>query len=114
MKEFDLEWFMLKTRNKQISIESVHTDDGLLGVKLIDLIINDCELTYSKWGGCYVLKINDGSIQLYFNDWKQSELEECSYVLQILRDGELVSDILLPEGDNWEDDRNVEVGFLQY
>ena len=38
MKEFDLEWFNLKTLNKQISIESVHTEDGLLGIKLFELI----------------------------------------------------------------------------
>ena len=112
MKEFDLEWFNNKVANKQISIESVHTDGGLLGLKLIDLIINDCELTYAKWAGCYVLKINDGSIQIYFNECKQGEWEECKYVLQMFRDGELVADILLPEGDNWVDDR--EIGFVQY
>jgi len=112
MKDFSLEWFNNKVANKQISIESVHTEDGLLGVKFIDLIVQDCELEYSKWAECYVLKINDGSINIHFNECKQSEFEECRYVLQMFRDGELVADILLPDGDCWEDDR--EVGFVQY
>ena len=112
MKDFDLEWFNSKTLNKQISIESVHTEDGLLEVKLINLIINDCEIEYSKWGGCYILKINDGFMQIYFNECKQSQENGYSHILQMFRENELVVDILLPEGDNWEDDR--EVGFVQY
>jgi len=112
MKEFDLEWFNSKTLNKQISIESVHTEDGLLGIKLFDLIVNDCALESAKYWNGYLLKINDGSINIYFSECEQSKAEECSHVLQMFREGELVADILLPDGDSWEDDR--EIGFVQY
>jgi len=112
MKDFNLEWFNSRVTNKQVSIESVHTEDGLLGVKLFNLIINDCELELAKWWEGYQLKINDGSVSIYFNEYKQCELKECNHILQMFRDGELIADISLPDGDCWEDDKVI--GFSQY
>jgi len=112
MENFDLEWFNNKVVNKQIRIESVHTDDGLLGMAVVNLIVNDCEIEIPKYWKGLKLKINDGNIVIYFSDYKQSELEECKHILQMYREGELVVDILLPEGDTWNDDRVI--GFPQY
>jgi len=111
MQDFNLEWFNSKTLNKQIRIESVHTDDGLLGIEN-SITINDVELETAQYWKGFRLKINDGSIVIYFSDYKQCELEECKHILQMFREGNLVVEILLPEGDTWEDDRIV--GFPQY
>ena len=92
--------------------QQIHNLEEELGIKLFDLIVNDCALVSAKYWNGYLLKINDGSITIYFSECKQSELEECSHVLQMFREGELVADILLPDGDSWEDDR--EIGFVQY
>jgi len=100
LKEFNLEWFINKTLNKQISIESIHTDAGLLGVT-INLIINDIEIETAWWNG-YKLKINNGSVVIYFTNCKQSEFEECSNILLMYREGEQVIAVNLPKGDTWE------------
>jgi len=111
MKEFDLEWFCDKTKDKQIKIESVHTDNGLIGVR-VKLVVNDAEIENTQWCGGYKLKINNGNIVIYFDDYKQDKLEECSHILHMYRDDDDLIEISLPEGECWEDDRVI--GFIKY
>lgn len=95
----DLEWFMEKISGKQIKIESIHTDEGLLG---INILLSICDVEISKaeqWDG-YCLKINDGSVTLYFSTYKISEY--FSNILMLYHNEELVGSINLPDEDSWE------------
>lgn len=97
----DLEWFMNKVSGKQVKIETTNTE-GELGVVVKTLVL-DAEIIEADpnyWDG-FSLIINDGSIKIYFSDWKVSEFEELKNVLCLYRSGQEFVYINLPEDYSW-------------
>jgi len=104
MQDFDLEFFMAKTLNKPITIES-ESDGNLLS--LIKLVINNARI---QGNSCFdVLTINE-DIQIYFEKFEIDIFD--SNCLSMYRNGDALTNIYLPEGDSWEDD--MVIGFPQY
>jgi len=96
----DLEYFINKTLNKVIKIESVHSS-GELGI-ITKLCVTDAEIEVHKYWDGFKLKINDGNIALCFNWCKQSKEDNCKHILELYRSGKAIIAISLPEGENWE------------
>jgi len=104
MQEFDLEWFVSRTLNKPITIES--SSDGNL-LTLIKLVINDARI---QGNSCFdILTINE-NIQIYFEKFEIDNFD--SNCLSMHCNEDALINIYLPEGDSWEDDRVI--GFPQY
>jgi len=104
MQEFNLEWFMRRTLNKSITIESA--SDGNLLSK-IKLVINDARI---QGNSCFdVLTINE-DIQIYFEKFEIDSFD--SNCLSMYRNGDALTNIYLPEGNSWVDD--MIIGFPQY
>jgi len=104
MKDFDLEFFMAKTLNKPITIESA--SDGNLLSK-IKLVINDARIQSNS---CFdILTINE-NIKIYFEKFEIDAFD--NNCLSMHRNEDALINIYLPEGDNWVDDRVI--GFTQY
>jgi len=96
----DLEYFMNKTLNKIIKIESVHSD-GELGI-ITKLSVVDAEIEKQEhWNG-FKLKINNANIVICFDWQKPSKEYMCRHILELYRSGEVVVAISLPEEDTWE------------
>jgi len=104
MQEFDLEWFMAKTLNKPITIESA-SDGNLL--TLIKLVINNARI---QGNSCFdILTINE-DIQIYFEKFEIDNFD--SNCLRMYRNEDALTNIYLPKDDSWVDD--MIVGFPQY
>ena len=106
----NLEWFMDNVRNKPIKIHSVHK--GNLGVS-INTIIYDAEITKFNNGWGYCLSINDKEIELYFDDYKICDVEDCEYILNLYRNGQEAIEICLPIEDSWTSIDEI-IGYAQY
>jgi len=108
MKDFDLQFFMDKVNEKPIQIEFMNTDEDL--VALINLVITNAEIKEESYWN--ILTIND-DIMIYFDDFEVGELETTKNALCLYKGGEVLINIYLPEGYDWESNTGV-IGFARY
>jgi len=91
-----LEQFRNKVLGKEITIQSVNSI-GSLGIAF-KVLVDDVFLQYSKRFRRWCI---NGNINLYFDLVEPCTYLDCEDHLLFYRDGEVVFNVILPNGESW-------------